>query len=178
MDNQQESSTGLDGRVRWMTGMLEGDGHITIRFNRVGRAAKKAYVLTTVEFTNTDKAIIEEVVAICKGLGVNMYMKSYKQTPTFARRLTKWVCVTNRMKSAEPILRAMFPYLIGEKRQRADYMLKFIESRKRTLEGKHPGWHTKIPYTDEQVELVVACKHLVTPWKSPETIRAALLATQ
>ena len=172
--NQQASST----EVAWMAGMLEGDGHITMRFNRVGKAAKKAYILTAVEFVNTDKAIIEEVVRVCKMLGVNMYVKCSKQG-SHGKRMALWRCSTHRMKSAKPLLEAMYPYLVGEKKQRAEYMLQFIASRAKTLQTQHhPGWNNPVPYTDEQIDLVVACKHLVTPWKASETIRSELLATQ
>ncbi len=175
MDNQQATQTEL----AWLAGMLEGDGYINIAFNRVGRKLKRAYALTAIEFMNTDKAIIENVVSIAKKVGINLYVKQAEQKSHLARRKILYRASTHRMKSAKPLLEAMRPYLVGEKSQRADYMLAFINSRQKTLAGnRHSGWNNLVKYTPEEIELVVKCKHLVAPWKSSETIRAELVASQ
>jgi len=171
MDNQQATQWELG----WLSGMLEGDGHIGIRYSRVGTANPKRYFLTNIEFTNTDKVIIEKVYDICLKLGTKMHIKLNKELKGKAhRRKCVFECRTHRMSGVEPILKAVLPYLVGEKRQRAELVLKFIELRKAQHSNRGVGSGKTIPYTREEIEVVYSVKQLINPWKSSEAIRAEL----
>lgn len=171
MDYQQATQWELG----WLAGMLDGDGHVGIRYNRVGTRSPKRYFLTNIEFTNTDKSIIEKVFDICLKLGTRMHIKLNKELKGKShRRKLLFVARTHRMTGVEPILRALLPYLVGEKKQRAELVLRFIELRKQQHQITKKGTGAIIPYTSEEVEIVFSVKKLVNPWKSSEAIRAEL----
>lgn len=172
MDNQQATQVEL----AWLAGMLEGDGTLNLRLAWCGRKMKRRYVQTPIEFTNTDKAIIEHCVMICKKLGVNLHVKHTTQLngPEHKRKVVS-TARSHSMAGAMKILPALLPFLVGEKKERARLVLSFVGSRKQQLESGHrSGWHNDVPYTQEQMDTVVSCQHLVSPWKSSESIRLEL----
>src|SRR3990167_2233372 len=171
MDNQQATQWELG----WLAGMLEGDGHIGIRYNRVGTKNPKRYFLTNIEFTNTDKAIIEKVYDICLKLGTKMHVKTNKELKGKAHRRKVVYCArTHRMSGVEPVLEGLLHYLVGEKRERAYLILRFIKLRKAQHDLRTKGTGAVIPYTKEEIEIVFSVKQLVNPWKSSEAIRTEL----
>lgn len=169
MDNQQATQVEL----AWLAGMLEGDGSLNLRLAWTGKNQKRRYVQTPIEFANTDKEIIEQCVNICKKLDVNLYVgHTERKAPQHQRKIV-YHAKSHTMLGAQKILPSVIPFMVGEKRLRARYMLCFCSLRKLQLAAEK-SLGRDLPYDDEQINHVVACQQLVSPWKSPESIRLEL----
>lgn len=135
-DNQQEML-----KLSWLAGMVEGDGHLSVTISKSKLARTGFNPKAVVGVTNMDISVINEVDNIYRSLGVTAYIREI-ETPKGKPIST---ISTSKMSGVKKVLDAIYPYLIGEKKARAEMILKFVNRR---LEKKYS-------YLDEEdIELL------------------------
>lgn len=137
MDNQQATLT--EGELGWLAGIIEGEGSITMN---VRKKAWKGWqgvgVDCTVALSNTDGGIIEKSVKLLGRLtGSEPFVYEIPKSPVYKPDGTSYLnpktfilnVSVNRMAGILIVLRAIEPYMAGEKAARARLMIKFVERR-------------------------------------------------
>lgn len=153
MDNQHGTPT--DTQLAWFSGILEGEGSITLNVRRKEwKGWKGIGVDLQIQIVNTDGYIIEEVAKIIRGIvkseprimerGVIPDRTTTDGTVWRQNRAMMMVGVS-KMAHIQAVLEAVKPFMIGEKKARARLMLEFIERRmsakgERTKHGA--SWYT------------------------------------
>uniref|UniRef100_A0A6M3J672 Putative homing endonuclease n=1 Tax=viral metagenome TaxID=1070528 RepID=A0A6M3J672_9ZZZZ len=183
MDNPQAT----DGELGWLAGIIDGDGWVgvcveTEHWYRTGHNTRQKSIRTEVRITNTDMGIIDHAAEIMRKIGINPYIRQQGKT----KNGTKVYDVsTKRMKSVAILLRPLVSHLAGTKRERAQLVLDFIESRKANPgvpnpayanAGEEPGRkgpRTIRPYNEEELDIVERCIDLQTRKGASETTREA-----
>ena len=129
-DNQQEI-----GLIGWLAGIIDGEGTISLTITE--RSERKQMIRTTpkVVIANTDAALIEQCIKAMDVIGVGRYIRH-------ERKPARQVC-GNHVKVFKPVtmievfgfkrvlklLKAVQPYLAGEKANRAELLIAFIVGR-------------------------------------------------
>lgn len=173
MDNQQATLTEL----AWLAGVMDGDGWIGFTLARDDRSKQRRtmVVKTEVRLVNTDEEIINKAHEIWNKLGVNPYRRNKKKKNR--RRIHE--IATKNMTGCLKILTRIRPYLAGNKKDRAQYMIWFIQSRKRKdfiriPDSKYCGDGPRKltpPYTDNEIEWIEKCRYLQANGRASETTR-------
>lgn len=169
MDNQQATQAEL----AWLAGIIEGEGWIGFSISDTAQGInvenrQGSTVKVEIKINNTDALIIHQSAIIFQKLGVNAYVRECK--PSGKMKRTYFEVSTKHMKTVELILAATLPYMVGEKRERAELMRKFIELRRSApivenpayangARGRH-GPRSLRPYTIREIEIIEACRAL------------------
>jgi len=178
MDNQQAT----DIEIGWLAGIIDGEGWLGMTvFNpqpeRLRGMGQKRKVKLECKVTNCDQEIILKTAAIFQKIGINPYLRTINSLGP-GRRLVHEVA-TKHMVTIEKLLNVVGEHLIGNKRERAQIMLKFIALRRANpgaenpayaggVKGRH-GTRTLYPYTEEELDLVEACRELQSRGASETT---------
>ena len=134
-DNQQE--TVKDTELAWLAGFLDSDGSIQMTIPRSSRAKNRRVVNLWVDFSNGDPAIIDKALSILDKLDVGCHTAQkhvkpiYKQDGSYYLPNRK-ICLSLRigkMANIEKLLRAVSPYLAGQKKALSNILIRFCESR-------------------------------------------------
>lgn len=131
MDNQQER---FDTRLAWLAGIIEGEGWISLGLVKSIKKDKSSYpaYVPNMGLTNTDLSIVEEAERVLDKLGVKyraQLRKAHIGKDGISRKEKKEIsCATH--ESFLILASAIRPYMIGEKKDRLDKVVKFIELRK------------------------------------------------
>jgi hypothetical protein len=120
MDNQQVR---LLFNISWLTGIFEGEGSVGMNNN-----ISDTYRIHTprVSITNSDEKIINACVVILKSLGL-AYHLGIKKRQKENRRC--WDITIAGHKRVERFLELLIPFMVGEKKEQAEIVLKFTKSR-------------------------------------------------
>lgn len=168
MDNPQERS------LAWLAGIVEGEGSISVQVYTLpdGRVRLTPYV----SIINTDKAILNECERIFKQLLRGEKSKArycnHSRTQHKASFEGRKPCYAFRVDgiACRPILAALLPFIVGEKRRNAKVVLDFIDSRKQGLLLRDKkGRLQRAGYTRAEIELISSIRSHVSA-KSSETI--------
>jgi hypothetical protein len=137
MADQQAILT--EGELGWLAGIIEGEGSITMNVRKKSwKGWQGIGIDLTVCVSNTDGHILEKVVDLMKRLtGHEPYINEFKKSPVYKPDGTTYLnpktSILNislgRMEAILTALRAIEPYMVGEKVARARLMIKFIERR-------------------------------------------------
>jgi len=120
MDNQQETL-----KLSWLAGMIEGDGFISVTISKSKLARSGFNPKAIVGVTNQDMIIINEVDNIFRSIGVVAYIHE-NETPKGVPIST---ISTSKMSGVKKVIDSIYPYLVGEKKARADMVIKFVNRR-------------------------------------------------
>ena len=115
--------------IAFIAGLFEGEGSISIRNLSEKSWNKRTDYSLLVRISNTDRALLDWVVANYGG-------KIYKSSCVNRKTVWAWLVST---KKAEAFLRDVMPYLICKK-ERAELALRF----RRTKDNGHRRWY-RIP---------------------------------
>ncbi len=140
MDNQQEIS---QAQLAYLGGLIDGEGCVAVTVQtKHGRVGKTFQIVPHISFTNTEKVLVDEYVAILESLDVARYIAHREQ---HGRNAESWSVVTKGLKRAVKLLPYLRQWCRGKKRDNATDLLEFCESRL-------ADWHAA-PFTDRQIEL-------------------------
>ena len=136
-DNQQQTVS--DFEVGWLAGIIEGEGSICLQIHRRNSRIQALRVTPKVIITNSDKDLMEKVAKILESIGIGKWVNhtkpnnvstlfklNGKKTPKF-REMT-YIHVSG-MKRILALLKQIEPCIFGEKKERAQLLIKFIERR-------------------------------------------------
>lgn len=164
MGNQQERS------LAWCAGILEAEGSISVQVYTLpdGRVRLTPYIC----LVNSDRAILEETKRIWDDLARPV-----------KKALSRWCghggtnkpCWTLRLDGpgCGPVLDALLPYMIGDKRKNANVVLEYLASRKdRLILRDKTGRLQRVGYTRAEIELVCSIRTHKTAKSSEAICRA------
>ena len=163
MGNQQERS------LSWLAGIIEGEGTISVQVYTLkdGRVRLTPFIA----IVNTDMAILNEAQRILDTL--TRGEKSNARRCKFAG--TNIPCAVLRVdgETCLPVVKALLPRMIGNKRRNAEVVKQYIEGRKHSLLLRDTtGRLQRAGYTHEEIDLICSIRtHKMA--KSSETIRRA-----
>lgn len=169
MDDQQATPT--EAEIAWLGGIIEGEGTLSLAPQRTGKPSVKTgeqyhKIHVVVRLYNSDAGIILKALEIMERLGVNPHMTEREQKPlqlegrdAYTSRNSMITLHVGLMAPAQRLLRAIRPWLFGEKSKRADIMLRFLDQRLDKIEQRKArkvtsgggGW--KVPYDESDWKL-------------------------
>jgi signal recognition particle subunit SEC65 len=156
-------------KLIWLAGMFEGEG--TTGLFKQKRKNGKWRLQTYFLICNNDPIIIDKIKEIASEIGINMTIYQRHENPQKDWNLNYQI-LTKRMSHTYRVLKAIYPYLIGQKKYIAKLTIEFLESREL---GK-----TRKKYSSKEFNLYKECKKYNQRGrkrkylKSSETIRQAL----
>jgi len=138
MDNQQER---LEKKIAWLTGIIEGEGWISLSRIMTNQKNKKQTItlLPNIGVANTDIMIIEEVRNIMNLLGIkhrrSTRIDKVGSDGIYRKQRYEVSCASKR--DIKVLGQAIFPYMIGEKKNRLIKLFSFFDIRdKKPRAGK------------------------------------------
>jgi hypothetical protein len=159
-----QQATPTEAEIAWLGGIIEGEGTLSLAPQRTGKGSKYHKITVVVRLYNSDAGIILKALEIMEKLGVNPHITEREQKPlqlegrdVYVSRNTMLTLSIGLLAPAQRLLRAIQPWLFGEKSKRAEIMLKFLDRRLAMIEeraarktgpdGGGGGW--KVPYDIE-----------------------------
>ena len=140
MDNQQEIS---QVQLAYLGGLIDGEGCVAISVQRKkGRANDSFQLCPHVSFTNTERTLVDQYVAILDSLNVARYVSSRR---AHGRNAESWQVVTKGLKRTLKLLPYLTQWCRGKKKDNAIDLLEFCKSRL-------ADWHAA-PFTEREIEL-------------------------
>jgi hypothetical protein len=102
---------------------------------------------------NTDEALVLKARDIMQKIDVNPYVRVQKSSYGANKKLVYRI-QTKRLGNIQRLLQTTAPYLTGNKKERAELMLEFCNSR---IGSYIKGSHKIQPYTQRECEIVDLC---------------------
>jgi len=133
MDNQQATQIELG----WIAGFIDGEGYIGVQEYKTRR--KHPSFKCAIQISNTDEVMILKAQRIFQKIGVNPYLRVYQYgLNNRPKSKTVWILVVGKMHKIVQVLESVNPYLTGMKKERADLILEYCQSRlKHWVRGSH-----------------------------------------
>lgn len=115
--------------LAWLAGIMEGEGTFSIyhQKRKEKHAGPNGQLRATVSLTNTDVFLIEKAYQVFKDIGVNFHISEYKNKKGSTRPV--FDMQTARQENVKLICEALMPYLFGEKKAKAQMLLRFVNTR-------------------------------------------------
>jgi hypothetical protein len=138
----------------WLAGLMEGDGSICLhRFKRPNGSWR---IACDVLFINNDPNLINEVDRMArKYIGVTMYLQTRRVDDE--KHATNYQLLCSSYTDCYKFLKAVVPYMRGEKRAVGNLMIRFLQSR--GLPNKKAE-EIRQPYTDIEHKIYEQTKNL------------------
>lgn len=164
MGNQQERSNVWPNDIKWLidvvwlAGIVDGEGSVSVQVYTLpdGRVRLTPFVA----IVNTDEGIIAGCRTVLAEIGV-IYRDCNKPLSTgkFEGRLKPSQLRIDGQKPVQALLKVIAPYLRSEKRQKAETILKYLESRtERLLIRDELGRVKRAEYSRAEIELIASVR--------------------
>lgn len=149
MDNQQER---FDIELSWLAGIIEGEGWVSLGFvtSQKRNGTKLPTYVPNIGLVNTDFVIVEKCEYIFNRLGLkyrSQLRKAYTGSDGISRKEKKEISVASH-ENFKILANAIYPYMVGEKKNRVKKVLEFIE-----LRSKKPRAGINSRYGEEEHEI-------------------------
>lgn len=162
LDNQHGT---IETNLAWLAGMIEGDGWISIQtYSAPGSKFNRA-VKPTIGVSNQDARIIQAVKAIWLQLGVEGWIGEASPTASSYSTRTMYAISTSKISNVNKVVKAILPYLRGEKLARAELVYEFTERRMK---------QKNLTYDVEDIGILKRFIDCFTEGKGPKSLRANL----
>lgn len=170
-DNPQQTVSNFE--IGWLVGIIEGEGSITLQISKRARM-QSLRVEPRVIITNTDQVLVEGALSILDRLGIGKWVMHTKANNIkhSAESLVKksykditYIHVTG-FKRVARLLSICSQGMVGEKRKRAEVLLRFVKNRLETG-GKNTS------YSEESVQLMLEFLRM-TKTKNYDTVAGML----
>lgn len=124
-----------DAERAWLSAMIEAEGSITLNVNARSGRIQGLRVTPRIIFTNTDNAIIAHYIALLEKAGIGKHVRQTKANNVRHSNLVgraykdiTYVSVDG-FKRVVPLLEAILPYMVGDKKERAKVLHRFVMQR-------------------------------------------------
>lgn len=161
MDNQQER---LELNMHWFAGFFESEGWLSVmKTNRIYKGEKVNMYVPSCGICNTDFTILEYVKILFLKNGIEYQL--YIREPRKEVYKKGWQINIQAMKKAMAFIEWVMPFLVGEKKIKAQKILQFCMSRKEKTQG-----FCGIGYSPEELRLYeeIALKSSTTTRQTPK----------
>ena len=126
MDNQQAT-------CEWarLAGLLMGDGYFTMSVAYRKRVSGRGFlpIVPTVAFTNQDATLINLFAEMFEQVGIKYYIES--RNGTIWSKYPISTILVRRFDSLKLLLNNLLPWLVGDKKARAELILRYISKERR-----------------------------------------------
>lgn len=143
MDDQQEIS---HTQLAYLGGLIDGEGSVGITVShKKGRNPRNGVsfqLLPFIQFSNTEKVLVDCYTKTLDGLGVAYYV-SHREAQ--GRNAENWHVATRGLKRCMKLLPYVKQWCIGKKRQNAADLMEYCDLRLADWLGA--------PFTERQIEL-------------------------
>ena len=147
--------------LAWLAGIMEGEGTFSI-YHQKRKGTAPDQLRAVISLTNTDPYLINKAFSIFQSMGVEMHIHEYDNKKGSTR--TVYDMQTAKHTNVKLVCELLAPYLFGEKRAKAEMLLRFVTRR---LEKLGPNNSTRFAkYDDEDWEQF-------SSFRSPTTTREA-----
>lgn len=110
--------------LAWLAGIMEGEGTFSIYHQR---RSDTDQLRACVSLTNTDPGLINKAYEIFKEIGVEMHIHEYKNKKGSTRPV--YDMQTAKQTNVKTICESLLPFLFGEKKAKAQMLLRFVNKR-------------------------------------------------
>ena len=110
----------------WLAGFMEGEGTFSI-YHQKRSGTNTDQLRATVSVTNTDPALINKAHAVFSSMGVEMHIHEYKNKKGSTRPV--YDMQTAQQAKVKIVCEKLAPYLFGEKKAKAEMLLRFVNKR-------------------------------------------------
>lgn len=132
--------------LAWLAGIMEGEGTFSIYHQKTNtKGAVNGCLRATVSVTNCDPYLINECFRIFKNMGIELFMHQYDNKKGSTR--TVYDLQTSKQTYVKIICETLLPYLVGEKKPKAEMLLRFVTKRIENIKNGKNGPAT--PYDVE-----------------------------
>lgn len=124
----------LDIDLAWLAGIIEGEGWVSLILykNRQAKGHHTPNFTTNIGMVNCDKAITNKVKFLFDMLGITyriQHRKAYIGSDGRPRKEKIEISVISH-KNIRPLAEAILPFMVGEKKERLNKLLEFLDIRK------------------------------------------------
>jgi len=144
MDKDNQQQTVNDFEIGWIAGLIEGEGSICLHIHKRNGRSQNIRVTPRVIVTNTDKEMIEKYINILDRLNIGKWVRHTKPNNVSTlfklngKKTNKFKDITyvhvDGFKRLSKLLPLIAPHIAGEKKIRAELLIKFISNRIRKSE--------------------------------------------
>lgn len=115
--------------LAWLAGIMEGEGTFSIyhQKRKTNKEGPNGQLRATISLTNTDVFLIEKAYQVFKDIGVELHISEYKNKKGSTKPV--FDMSTARQENVRLICEALLPYLFGEKKAKAQMLLRFVNKR-------------------------------------------------
>lgn len=131
----------METKLAWLAGFMEGEGTFSI-YHQKRKGTAGDQLRASVSVTNTDPHLISECNKIFTELGCVLHIHEYTNKKGSTRPV--YDMQTSRAEYVKIICEALLPYLIGEKKAKAELLISFVTKRmeklgegRNTIKGKY-----------------------------------------
>lgn len=152
--------------ISYIAALMDGEGHISIGKNKLSKNYRYRFQLY---FSNTDTRLVDYFTDFCTNNDIHFYIrKRIKQKKSY---LDQYEVSVVGIEHAKHFLDLIYPKLIGNKKEYAGIVLKFLESRinrkinfkaERNEKGQYLHGHSP-EYTGYEEQLYTQYKELRDP---------------
>ncbi len=121
--------------LAWLAGIMEGEGTFAIYHQKRSNNTPTDQLRACISLTNTDPHLIEKAYEIFKSIGVEMHIHEYKNKKGSTRPV--YDMQTAKHINVKVVCESLLPYLFGEKKAKANMLLRYVSRRLEKLEGKN-----------------------------------------
>lgn len=131
MDNQQER---LELNINWFAGFFEAEGWISLmNTKRIEKGERVSRYVPTCGICNTDLSIAKHILRLLESNAISYQF--YVRKPRKKGYKEGWQIHLSGMKKCISFLNWILPYMIGEKKYKAQKVLEFCKQRKDKING-------------------------------------------
>jgi hypothetical protein len=164
MDNGvNQQATPTEGEIAWLAGIIEGEGTLMMSlWKRNDGPDRRPKVGLQIKIYNSDAGLIRKAASILELLAVGFHLKEREMPPMtkpggegeYAPTAPMLTLTVSRLSAVDRVLKAIRPWLFGDKSARADLMLQFLDRRFAKFEDDSMG--KRAPYDAGDIRLVLA----------------------
>lgn len=139
--------TATEAEMGWFAGILEGEGSIT--FFKQPRKNGKFDVIVGINITNTDISIINKLTEILMKNDLSWFIR---EKQVYKKNHSRCFFIETRQHAmVKKSLETFLPYMVGEKKAKAEIVIRYLNKRFERTGGKKCG---NIPYTEDELTLI------------------------
>ena len=142
MADQQATPT--ESEIAWLAGIIEGEGTLAMAIYHHNGTARQPKVGLKVIVYNSDAGIMRQVVSVVSRLMIGHHIRERELPPMrkpsgeghYQPTAPMMIMTIGKMSDIDTVLKAIRPWLYGDKAARADLMLQFLDRRAQKNNGK------------------------------------------
>ena len=114
----------MNTNIAWLAGIMEGEGSFFIAHQQRSQTDQ---IRATITMSNTDPGLVNKALQVFEEIGTPLYLHEYKNKKGSTRPVFEMS--TAQQSKVKTICEALIPYMFGEKKAKAEILLRFVNNR-------------------------------------------------